>query len=680
MNPPAKPRFRKLIRQFIVAGMIASLSFAVAMLTRIGGPPESAMAATNDLFYDIFYRLRPLEDQTHGPVVIVAADQDSLNDVDQALHYGWPWPRELWGNIATYLSNAGAKAIVFDIVFSETSTFQNVTGDDDTFADAIKASKSPVIFGSFVNPDGKFEHFAPPIPSPGLAAVNVGSGKVYRKYSTVVLSRDSLAMAAVKAARLIPQLNDQPFLLHYYGPNVTPAGTTTFSYTSAIKLLDAQLHGKEAEKRLGLSPDFFKGKIVLLGAITVGTYDLKASPLSTVYPGVEVQATAIQNLIEGQKVSPLSSIWLALLPLVCGVCAAVGVIVPRKASLKLLMPAVTIALLFGIGIVLFRAEHIRWLPPAESLLVLLLATPTAFAYTYFAEDRQRRFMLKALSKVVSPAIAEELARDPERLALGTVRTQLTVVFTDLANFTDLSESMDVQQLGELLNRYLGAMSDQVLLHNGTLDKYIGDAVMCFWNAPLPQLEHATLACRTALTMKAREEEIKLELGEIGKRLFTRIGINTTSAAIGFVGSSHLFNYTALGDGVNLASRLEGANKLYGTRILISQSTAALVSSSFYLRKIDTLRVKGKTEPIAVYELLAERNTPTPPSTEKIAQYETALAAYQKQDWDTAERLLLELCARFGEDFASGGLLKRIALLRQTPPPADWDGTHDAKEK
>jgi adenylate cyclase len=336
--------------------------------------------------------------------------------------------------------------------------------------------------------------------------------------------------------------------------------------------------------------------------------------------------------------------------------------------------------ILGVGILLFRQSHIRWLPPGESLLVLLLTTPAAFAYTFFAEDRQRRFMLKALSKVVSPAIAEQLASEPERLSLGTVRTDISVLFTDLANFTTLSESMADEQVGELLNRYLGAMSDQVFRENGTLDKYIGDAVMCFWNAPLPQEDHAVLACRTALAMLKREDEIRAELGPVGQKLYTRIGINTTSAAVGFVGSSHLFNYTAIGDGVNIASRLEGANKIYGTRILIAEHTANLVKGEFILRRIDKLCVKGRTEGIPVYEVIAERSDPKPPSMARIEQYELALAAYQKQNWDTAERILLELCGTFGEDSASRTLLQRIAILRVSPPAGNWDGTYEAKDK
>jgi adenylate cyclase len=341
--------------------------------------------------------------------------------------------------------------------------------------------------------------------------------------------------------------------------------------------------------------------------------------------------------------------------------------------IKVAVPVVMGAAVLGLCIWLFRGETIHWLSPVKPLATLMVATPLAFGFTYFAEDRQRRFMLKALSKVVSPAVAEQLSREPERLALGTVRTEITVLFTDLANFTDLSEGPDVQDLGKLINRYLGEMSTEVFKQDGTLDKYIGDAVMAFWNAPLTQADHAARACRAALGMVRREKELHGEFAALGtKHIFTRIGINTTSVAVGFIGSEHLFNYTAMGDGVNLASRMEGANKLYGTQILISETTAALVREKFNMRRIDVLRVKGKKKPMGVFELLGE-GAVDQGLGERIRGYEEAFDAYQARNWERAEKLLLEVCGRFGEDGAAEALLKRVREYRNDPPAADWDG-------
>lgn len=675
------------MKRFLYRGLIFLLIVAGSWLVALGlgyvPLGREVIGLADNAFYDGFYRLRPVDDRTNGPVVIVTADDQSLAHVDKALHYGWPWPREIWGDIATYLDKCGAKAVAFDLIFDQTSVYQASSGDDDTFASAIGALKTPVVFGSLVNSDGTWDHFAPPVTRPSFGAVNVGKDVMYRKYLPQVFGQPALAVAAVKASQSPVKLPmDAPFLLHYYGPNKTPDGKTTFHFFPASSVLLGALQGDAAAKQQGITPDMFRGKIVLIGTTTAGTYDLKSSPLSAEYPGVEVQATAIENLLDGQSVQPIAENLQNLAALLAAALTAGAIVFFRPALAKILGPIVAVGAILTVGAHLFTQPDIRWLAPTQPLLACAVATVAAFAWTYFAEDRQRKFMLKALSKVVSPAVAEQLSRDPQRLSLGTVRARVTLMFTDLADFTAMSEKIDVQKLGELLNKYLGEMSDQVLLHQGTLDKYIGDAIMCFWNAPLPQADHAARACRAALAIVAREAEIKEEMRQLGAtKIFTRLGINTTDAAVGFTGSSHLFNYTALGDGVNLASRLEGANKLYGSRILLAESTANLVREQFILCKLDVLRVKGKREPMAVYELLGEKGCDGGEKLEMFARrYESALGNYQNRHWNAAEQELLELQDRFAENGPIKALLKRIESLREHPPVDDWDGVYEAKEK
>jgi adenylate cyclase len=671
---------KHFLKRISVCLCITALAWLVALACGRAPLLRDVVEKGDNAFYDAFYRIRPVDSRLDGPVVIIAADDKSLAEVDQGMHFGWPWPREFWGHIAEYAQKCGAKAVALDLIFDQTSVYQNSTGDDDTFATIVGGLKMPVVFGALVNKDGTWDHFAPAATRPTFGAVNVGNDVIYRKYDPQVFGKPSLAVAAVTAAGGTPALAaDHPFLLHYYGPHQTSDGKPTFRFISASHVL-ATAMTPGSEKQTGISPDWFKGKIVLVGAITAGTYDLKSSPLSTEYPGVEVQATAIENLLSGQSVQPVAPAIQIAAALLAAILTAIIVVFPRPASVKMLGPILAAGGLVAVAARLFLQTNIEWLAPTGPLISVAVAGVAGFGWTYFAEDRQRKFMLKALSKVVSPAVAQQLAREPGRLALGTIRTRVTLLFTDLANFTSMSESIDVQKLGELLNRYLGEMSDQVLVHGGTLDKYIGDAIMCFWNAPLPQEQHAILACRTALAIAQREDVIREELRNLGaSHLFTRIGINTTDAAVGFVGSSHLFNYTALGDGVNLASRLEGANKLYGTRILLAQSTAELVKNEFLLRKVDLLKVKGKTQPMAVYELMAQRGR-DPKLEELAAGYQSAFIHYQAQHWDQAEQELLELAKRFADDAAVKALLARIGTLRSHPPPPDWDGVYEAKEK
>jgi adenylate cyclase len=311
---------------------------------------------------------------------------------------------------------------------------------------------------------------------------------------------------------------------------------------------------------------------------------------------------------------------------------------------------------------------------------LLIATIGAFTFSYVTEDRQRRMLLKALSQYLSPHVAAEIANDFDSMKLGGQRREMTVMFSDIAGFTTISESMDSEKLSAMLNFYLGEMSSLIWDQNGTLDKYIGDAIMCFWNAPVHQPDHAVLACRAALAMRDREAQIQDQLRDLGAPgMMTRIGINSGPMVFGNMGSPQKFNYTVLGDSVNLGSRLEGANKLYGSRILLAESTAVLVKDRFVVRELDYLQVKGKQKPLAVFELMAEGSADQKTQT-RVKGYEEALKSYRAQKWDEAEKLLSELQAEFPDDEPVASLLKRISKLRHDPPAPDWDGVYVAKDK
>lgn len=664
-------------RKMVASILIALAASAVGTAARYSPGVRLAMSKLDFLLYDSLYHLRPVQDQSNGPVVIVAADDKSQDELSHAgignKSYGWPWPREFWGYMIGYFNKCGAKAVAMDLIFTEPSVYNDSSDDDAGFAKMIGRSKIPIILGSRFLSDGKPERFAPPVRNPELAAVNVGDDLVYRLYRPTVNGAPSLA--ARTAADLGGRPFDQPFLLHYYGPYRSNSGRTTFRYLSASHVLAASV----GQKSTGVDPSIFRDKVVVLGAITVGTNDLKASPLSDEYPGVEVQATAIVNMLTGQRVMQISTSWMLAAAFLAALAAALGVVFPRGVGLKLLLASIVVVGLLAIAAGLFVGHQIRWLPLAAPLVAFLLATIGAFAWSYLAEGRQRRFVLKALSQYVSPAVAAEIDRDPAALKLGGERRDMTVMFTDIQGFTDLSERLDEHVLTQLLNYYLDEMSSLVLANDGTLDKYIGDAIMSFWNAPVRRPDHAILACRAALAMERREREIQPRLNELGAAgLLTRIGINTGPMVFGNMGSSQKFNYSVLGDSVNLASRLEGANKFYGSRILVAQPTAEQVKDRFILRQLDLLRVKGKLKPMAVYELLGEGADAD--LTFRRTEYEAAFVGYQQQRWDEARDRLLPLCQRFPNDIPAAALIERIDHLREHPPAADWDGVYVAKGK
>lgn len=675
MRVPLRLSAQSAGRKVIAGIAIALIASAGAIALRYAPGTRVALGKLDDLLYDSFYRLRPLEDRTHGPVVIVAVDQRSLDDLNNPAPgkkaFGWPWPREFWGRVVEYLNRSGAKVIAFDITFTDASDY------DKSFAKYVNAATVPIVFGNFVGPDGKPARFAPPVTRPVFGAVNLGDELVFREYHPAVYDFPSLALRTVTAyGSEVPAPFRAPFLLHYYGPHRTNDGKQTFHYVSASHVISAATgqHNASAE------PQVFRDKIVLIGAIAAATYDLKASPLSPVYPGVEVHATAIENMLRGERVLGVAPAWAVAATVLAALCAAVGVAVPRRAWTKLLLAAVVTGALFAAAGGLFLRQQIVWLPTAAPLLALLLAVVGAFEWSYLTEGRQRRFVLKALAQYVSPEVAAEIDRNPAALKLGGVRREMTVMFTDIQGFTDLSEKLEERKLTDLLNYYLDEMSSLVLANDGTLDKYIGDAIMSFWNAPIEQPDHALLACRAALEMEKREREIQPELQRLGAAgMLTRIGINTGPMVFGNMGSSQKFNYSVLGDAVNLGSRLEGANKFYGSRVLISQTTADLVRGKFVMRQLDLLRVKGKQKPMAVYELMAGQNGNADLAV-RVNEYEAAFQLYQQQNWAQAESRLTALRQTFPNDAPAAALLERIAHLREHPPGPDWDGVYAAKGK
>lgn len=686
-------------QKWLAALVIAFATTFVATAARYTPGSQYAMERGDNVLYDALYHRRTPEDRTRGDVVILAVDQKALDDLNggllkdeagKAKAFGWPWPRMVWGQLVPYLERHGAKAVVFDLLFEQVSIYDR-WDDDQELGDAVDGAKVPVVFGTYADPNGRPGTFAPKVAAPKFGAVNYAGTAVEREYTPVVNGMPSLALRAVTEATGRPPDVESPgpFRLHFYGPHRLPDGRYTFPYLSVGRVIAEAVNenrGNTPAGYPGFDPELFRGKIVLVGGITVGLQDLKSSPLSDVYPGVEVQATAVQNLLNRQRAHPVPPTGLAALTLGCTFLSALGVVLPRQAWLKLLWSSGVLGALLVAAVLLFRGQTIRWLPLAVPLFALTVTVVVAFAWSYLTEGRARQLLFRALSQSLSPEMADEVLRNPGLLGrLGGSRREMTVMFTDIAGFTDLSETMEVEDLTELMTYYLEEMSSVVLQDRAYLDKYIGDAIMSFWNGVIDQADHAALACRAALDMQRRERDIQPELARRGAtKLLTRIGVNTGPMAMGNMGSSRKFAFTVLGDSVNLGSRLEGANKLYGSQIMLAQTTADLVRGKFVMRQLDLLRVKGKKKPMAVFELLAD--VPADPALadpalgRRVEQYEAGLKLYQQQRWDEAEAAFGGLFAEFPDDGPAKAMLDRVGKLRHNPPGPDWDGVYVAKDK
>ena len=427
--------------------------------------------------------------------------------------------------------------------------------------------------------------------------------------------------------------------------------------------------------------DAVAGKIALVGFTAAG-FDKVATPFSPVTAGVELHATAIDNMLRGRPlwrpawVSPVEAAVLVLLG------AGLGFLLGWLRGVSGAAMGAAVAATYALGTQYAFTSHGLVLSLVYPLGAILHCTVGVNVFQYVAEQREKRRVRNAFRHYVNPEVVEILAREPERLRLGGERREVTILFADIRDFTALSERLSPETSGELLNECLGTMTGIVFRHHGLLDKYIGDALMALWGAPLEAPDHAARCCRAATDMLAA-------LPVLHERWRSRdwplldvvMGINTGEVVVGNFGSAERFNYTAIGDNVNIGSRLQGLNKLYGTRVLISETTRRAVGEEFICREIDRVRLKGRVSPVAIHELLG-------PSTEdhdgRLQQLSDAftltLGAYRSREWERAAAHLEQLAVKYPGDGPVGVYLQRCQILRAEPPGDDWDGVFEATSK
>jgi adenylate cyclase len=390
-------------------------------------------------------------------------------------------------------------------------------------------------------------------------------------------------------------------------------------------------------------PNVVKNKIVLIGEYgATGLHDVQYTPVSKgiEMPGVEIHANTIQTLLE-RKFLRTQDIKKQVF--------SIGVVNLFTTILFLMIPVWLSTLILLVGTFLFVVMAV--IAFNNGLLVNVFYIPFSYVfvyiltlmYKYLLEFRQRTYLKKAFSHYVSPQLVDHIIRDSAALTLGGMKKEISVLFSDIQGFTNLSEKLKPEEVVAMLNSYLEDMTKIVFENKGTLDKYIGDAIMAFWGAPLEDPEHAYHACLTAMNMHEKMEMIRQKfLKENGIELRMRIGINTGDMIVGNVGSSVRFDYTVIGDNVNLASRLEGANKIYGTSILISDRTYQHVQDKFEFRELDIIRVKGKQQPVIIYELIDHKGHIDVQEQVVLEKFQSALSFYRQRKWKSALALFQEI--------------------------------------
>jgi adenylate cyclase len=451
----------------------------------------------------------------------------------------------------------------------------------------------------------------------------------------------------------IPVHRGAMFRVNYYGPK------RTFRHVSAGDII----HG---EKQACAA---VKDKVVLVGATAIGIYDHRAMPFEPDFPGVEIHATAIENIITENFMlrHHLFFVLEGLFILVFGILLSWFL-----TRFRLTIGAiVTLFILAGIAFVDYFFFFLSGLQVHVVIPIIHVAVLFAgiAVYRYATEEREKSKIRHAFQFYLSGDVIDDVLHDTSKLALGGERRELTVLFSDIRGFTTISEQLPPEELIELLNEYLTPMTDIVFRHHGTLDKYIGDAVMALFGAPVPFEDHPQAACRTALEMMEELARLREGWAERGlPEMDIGIGINTGPMSVGNMGSATRFDYTVVGDNVNLGARLEGLNKNYGTHIIISQYTMEAVGGHFTSRELDAVQVKGKHEPVNIYELL-HKGPPDPAKDAWLDDFHEALMLYKSQKWDAA----IEAFSKLESDSVSRMYVKRSNEMKKNPPDPNWDG-------
>ncbi len=584
-------------------------------------------------------------------IVIIAIDDASIASLGR-----WPWSRKLHADMIDTLTEAGASAIGYDVMFAEAST----ESDDAALETALRRAPNAVL------PDERvLEGRVKPLPRFSAAVRDrVGQTTLLSDTDGVIRSVNfSESFAGLLIARAVTSA--ETTRVAFYGP---PGTFKTYSFIDVRE-------GRVA-------PEALAGKIILVGATAPDLHDAALTPFGNgrMMSGIEIQANFLATLRAGDqrvlRTLPPAAEFALYVMLALLVTLTLGGLRFRYG------PPLAFGFFFAYVLAALWLSSAKGvlLPVWYAFLVIIGTAVIELGARYVSERGERRRIRDAFGRYLAPQVIRRIETGEVPLALGGARREATILFSDIRGFTTLSERLTPEALVSLLNEYLTAMTSVILEHEGVVDKYIGDAIMAFWNAPMPQADHAVRAARTALGMRDRLEKLRVAWAERNlPDVRVGIGLNSGEVVIGNMGSEQRFDYTAIGDEVNLASRLESLTKFYGVTILVSESVRRQLGEAFFCRHLDLVTVKGKEKPVAVYELMGEAARVDDRTRELQRLFETALALYRARRWDDAETAFEDLAKRF-DDHASRLYVERCRAYRDEPPSAEWDGRYVAKEK
>ena len=683
----------------LAAGVIALLAWRLGWLESWEAPTWTWRAR--------FFAPR----ETLSPKIkLILLDQASLDWAQRENGWGWPWPREVYGAISAFCKRGGARVLSLDLLFTEPSVIG--VPDDEALGKAL-GEGTPAVLA--LMPGGSRATWPDYMPRPDLKidlpvttesanllfpVAEIAAGAAATGHVTGTPDADGVFRRVAPFCRFdrtdIPSLGLAAWLVRPAEPAPVAAANRQLRVGDKVVPLDRQgrailrFKGRgglpevvsaaaviQSELRLrdgeapSLSPETFKDCQVFVGCSAPGLLDLRPTPVNPKCPGVILHATFVDNLLTDSFITEAATPVVILGVMATALAAALSLTYGGR-----WWQAGPLAILWlGVPLMIGFAAYARgqWWPVVAQASASALGMVGALAMNYWAEGRQKAFIKQAFVHYLSSEVIEKIIRDPKHLQLGGEKRELTIMFTDLAGFSTFSERLGPVELTALLNDYLSEMTDIIMDEGGTLDKYEGDAIITFWNAPLAQSDHAVRACRAALRCQRRLAELReTYLQRTGAALRMRVGLNTGDVVVGNMGSRKRFNYTILGDAANLASRLEGANKAFGTEMMVSESTWRQVSGHFRGRKLADLRVVGRKTAVAVYELTGFATDAEPAGWDVFA---VGLNHFREGNFAAAK----EAFGQLPDDPAAQRYLQRCAQYC-AQPPASWDGVWGLTEK
>ena len=751
------------------------------------------------------FRINVLADKRprSADIYMIMVDDESVEWAQRERGWGWPWPRQAYAEFLDYMRLGNARAVAFDILFSEPSIYRNARQDqiienslrnlaaaqgnmaqsreagtmlaevergirslnekedDASFATATKnlgrvvqgvqlgvrsgrADTWPVNlnvplfktnnFDSIISQfgfsdEGILNSAQLPIEELRNAAGAIGaftgipdSDNIIRRHRLFSLF-DGKAVPGLGPAALLVSGHDENLsydakkkIIRWgdFSIPVDNEGKTLLRYRGdpLKEYLNKSMHAvlQSAEDFASgreplLPPDVFDDCFVFVGLYGQGLFDIFHTPIASVYPGMGVHVTLLDNLLMGDFITKAPN-GIAVLLIVASVVLVVFLVLyTGRAAVSVAGLVGALAVLIIAGFWAFYAGW--WIPMVAPIAALILAFLTATLYSYATEGKDKRFIKNAFSRILSPKVIDQIIADPSQLKLGGERRKMTAIFTDIQRFSSISSELQ-DQYGEdgpkvlvnLLNLYFTEMSNIVLENGGTIDKYEGDAIIAFFGAPVWMESHAAAACRSAIRMKRREFDLQAMVmnpdGEFYKPLsklieekviplerplFTRLGINTGDMVVGFMGTPAKMDYTIMGNAVNLSSRLEGVNKQYNTHgILISEYTREVIGDEFIIRPLSRVTVVGIPVPVRLYELLEIRAEASADMVEMVSSWERAFAAYENKDFTAAKKIFAGIYEKYADDRVAKLYLDRCNEYIAEPPPEDWDAVDNLTEK